>query len=192
MDVLVGHPKLVSEGLDLLWFPTLAFYQLDSSVFTVRQASRRSWRIGQRQPVEVHFLVYAGTLQARALHLMASKLQASLAVEGELPEDGLAAGEAEEDFLLALAREAVGGADSHEGGLEALFADAARRAVDDAFLLPDGEEATEEPDGAAAEPPPAQVLSFEDFRRQMGLPALAQVSRVRRVTVPKEQLRLFG
>ena len=57
----------------------------------MRQASRRSWRIGQTEPVQVVFMVYRNTLQADALTLVAQKLQSSLAVEGELPEDGLAA-----------------------------------------------------------------------------------------------------
>src|SRR5438093_691299 len=74
---------------------------------TLRQASRRSWRIDQRQPVRVHFLIYPGTLQAKLLHLVATKLQASLVVNGELPQHGLAAEEAEDDVFLALARHAV-------------------------------------------------------------------------------------
>ena len=41
---------------------------------------------------------------------MASKLQRSLAVEGELPEDGLAANENDgEDLMMALARRIVSG-----------------------------------------------------------------------------------
>ena len=36
-------------------------------------------------------MAYRNTLQADALKLVAKKLQRSLAVEGELPEDGLAA-----------------------------------------------------------------------------------------------------
>ena len=55
----------------------------------MRQASRRSWRIGQTRPVKVVFMAYKNTLQADALKLVAKKLQSSLAVEGELPEDGL-------------------------------------------------------------------------------------------------------
>ena len=47
----------------------------------MRQASRRSWRIGQTQPVRVVFMVYRNSLQADALKLVAKKLQSSLAVE---------------------------------------------------------------------------------------------------------------
>ena len=52
----------------------------------------------------------ARLLQADALKLVAKKLQSSLAVEGELPEDGLAAyGDDGDDLMLALARKIVAG-----------------------------------------------------------------------------------
>ena len=85
----------------------------------MRQASRRSWRIGQTRPVKVVFMAYRGTLQADALKLVAQKLQSSLAVEGELPEDGLAAygddGDDGDDIMLALARKIVNGEEEEEG-----------------------------------------------------------------------------
>ena len=76
----------------------------------MRQVSRRSWRIGQTRPVRVVFMSYRGTLQADALKLVAKELQSSLAVEGELPEDGLAAfGDERDDQMMALARKVVSG-----------------------------------------------------------------------------------
>ena len=76
----------------------------------MRQASRRSWRIGQTRPVKVVFMSYRNTLQADALKLVAKKMQSSLAVEGELPEDGLAAyGDEGDDMMMALARRIVSG-----------------------------------------------------------------------------------
>ncbi len=43
---------------------------MDYSVYTMRQASRRSWRIGQARPVKVVFMAYRNTLQADALKLV--------------------------------------------------------------------------------------------------------------------------
>ena len=77
----------------------------DYSIYVSRQASRRSWRIGQTRPVKVVYMAYRNTLQADALKLVAKKLQSSLAVEGELPEDGLAA--FGDDMMMALARKLV-------------------------------------------------------------------------------------
>ena len=108
IDVLICHPRLVQTGLDLIDFQTLAWYETDYSVYVMRQASRRSWRIGQTRPVKVVFMSYRNTLQADALKLVAKKLQSSLAVEGELPEDGLAAyGDDGDDLMMALARKLV-------------------------------------------------------------------------------------
>ena len=77
-------------------------------MYVARQASRRSWRIGQTRPVKVVFMSYRNTLQADALKLVARKMQSSLAVEGELPEDGLAAyGDDGDDLMMALARKLV-------------------------------------------------------------------------------------
>ena len=61
-DVLVCHPRLVQTGLDLVDFPTIVWFEMDYSVYTMRQASRRSWRIGQTQPVQVVFIAYRNIL----------------------------------------------------------------------------------------------------------------------------------
>ncbi len=69
-------------------------------------------------------MAYRNTLQADALQLVAKKLQSSLAVEGELPEDGLAAyGDDGDDLMLALARKIVAG-DAGEESVEDVFAQA--------------------------------------------------------------------
>ncbi|MBF0552422.1 MAG: DEAD/DEAH box helicase, partial [Deltaproteobacteria bacterium] len=80
LDVLITNPKKVEVGLDLLDFPSIVFYQLPMSTYTLRQASRRSWRIPQTRPVKVYFLTYAETMQTRLMQLMADKLMTSLAV----------------------------------------------------------------------------------------------------------------
>ena len=91
LDALICNPRLVQTGLDLVDFPTICWFETDYSVYTMRQASRRSWRIGQTRPVKVVFMVYENTIQTEALRLVAKKMQSSLAVEGELPEEGLIA-----------------------------------------------------------------------------------------------------
>jgi hypothetical protein len=102
--VLVSQVKLVETGLDLIEFPTLVFHQIPLSTFTLRQASRRSWRIGQSEPVRVYYMAYKDTLQSKLLSLMASKISASSALEGSFSEDGLAALAGGEDLTTELAR----------------------------------------------------------------------------------------
>ena len=146
VDVVICHPRLVQTGLDLIDFPILCWFETDYSVYTMRQASRRSWRIGQRHPVKVIYMAYRGTLQADALKLVAKKLQSSLAVEGELPEEGLAAyGDDGDDLMMALARQVVSG-DAQEDAetLEAVFAQARdAEASAEEFLVDDGWQAVE-------------------------------------------------
>ena len=146
VDVIICHPRLVQTGLDLVDFPTIVWYETDYSVYTMRQASRRSWRIGQTRPVKVIFMAYRNTLQADALKLVAKKLQSSLAVEGELPEDGLAAyGDDGDDLMLALARKLVNGnEDNAADTVEAAFAHArTAESESEAYLVDDGWKATE-------------------------------------------------
>jgi hypothetical protein len=66
LDVLMTNPRKVEVGMDLLDFPSIVFYQIPMSTYTLRQASRRSWRIPQKKPVRVYFLAYSGTMQTRA------------------------------------------------------------------------------------------------------------------------------
>ena len=146
IDVLICHPRLVQTGLDLIDFPTIVWAETDYSVYVMRQASRRSWRIGQTRPVKVVFMAYRGTLQADALKLVAKKLQSSLAVEGELPEDGLAAyGDDGDDIMLALARKIVNGEEEEEGeSVEDAFAQARdAEAVSEELLVDEGWHAVE-------------------------------------------------
>lgn len=104
VDCIIANPKLVETGLDLLAFPTLVFYQTGYSIYTLRQASRRSWRIGQDKPVKIYYMYYQGTMQEKALRLMGSKLQASLAIEGKFSDEGLAAMTSGEDMTTLMAR----------------------------------------------------------------------------------------
>ncbi|MCY3958686.1 MAG: hypothetical protein OXG65_10365 [Chloroflexi bacterium] len=144
IDVLICHTRLVQTGLDLVDFPTICWYEADYSVRTMRQVSRRSCRIGQTRPVKVVFFAYRNTLQADALKLVAKKLQSSLAVEGELPEDGLAAyGDDGDDLLLALARQVGNGATDGET-VEDVFAQAtSAAAAAKELLVDDGWQAVE-------------------------------------------------
>jgi len=107
MQVCVCHPKLVQTGLDLLAFPSIFFVQTGYSIYTLRQASRRSWRIGQKERVRVAFFTYSDTAQETCLRLMGKKLLVSLALEGKLHTEGLQTMDEDDDLLTALARELI-------------------------------------------------------------------------------------
>jgi hypothetical protein len=107
VQVVVGHPRLTQTGLDLWAFPDIFFYETGYSIYTLRQASRRSWRIGQRNNVNVKFFHYAGTMQEACVRLMGKKLLVSLAMEGKFASEGLQATDEGDDILMAMARELV-------------------------------------------------------------------------------------
>ena len=107
VQVTISHPKIIETGLDLLSHPSLIFYESGYSLHTLRQASRRSWRIGQWQPVRVYYLHYEDTVQTACLRLMGRKLLVSLAMEGKFSGEGLQALDDDDDMLTAMARELV-------------------------------------------------------------------------------------
>ena len=109
-QVLLTNPELVKTGLDLLPFTSIIFYQMGDNLYTMRQASRRSWRLSQTDPVSVYFMYYRGTVQEQATNLAATKLQAAMSIEGKFSEEGLQAMSNNEDFLTQIASSVVNGA----------------------------------------------------------------------------------
>jgi hypothetical protein len=172
MQVCISHPRLVSTGLDLLAFPSIFFVQTGYSIYTLRQASRRSWRIGQKHAVRVAFFTYSDSAQERCLRLMGKKLLVSLAMEGKLQGEGLQAMDDEGDLLTAMARELV----TQQGVGEAAAAvwKALQRPRDEATSSPAAE--CDHPVLSSNEP--AVVLEAE--QPKLWIP-----------TAPPEQLSLF-
>ena len=122
IQVLITNPSLVETGLDLNDFTTIYYYNISYNLFTLRQSSRRSWRINQKAPrVEVYFSYYEGTMQNRAVRLMASKLAVAGIIEGNFTDEGLAAMSDCADMTTALARELTQGIKDEVEDLGAVF-----------------------------------------------------------------------
>ncbi len=103
-DCLICNPEIVKTGLDLYAYTTIVFFQTGYNIFTLRQASRRSWRLGQKQPCKVYYLYYSDTMQSRAIDLIARKLNSATALDGRLSNEGLNQLADEDDaFILAKA-----------------------------------------------------------------------------------------
>lgn len=151
-------------------------------------------------------LVYHQRLQAEALSLVAAKTRASLMVEGELPEEGLAALDGDGgDVFLALARKlADPGSDlADERSLEALFAAARAATLEEDEVLANAwggalnlaaadarasaSPMLPEPTAAVAVPSLGQLVRFEQLAE-----ALRRRQRHRWRAVAPEQLQLFA
>ena len=110
-DIVISHPQLVQTGLDFFGkgdathnFNSIVFYETGYNPFTMQQAARRAWRIGQSRDCRVYYLQYAGTMQQRAMALMARKMAAMMALDGRLSVEGLAGMADDESAAMALAR----------------------------------------------------------------------------------------
>ncbi len=120
LDVLICNAELVKTGLDLIQFSSVVFYEITYSLYTLWQAVRRVWRLGQIHPVRAVFSVYEGTMEARALSLMGAKMKAAQLLYGD-EVGGAIVPQEDGDLLTELAREVLNGADLPD--LQTLFAD---------------------------------------------------------------------
>ena len=109
-DVMLSHPQLVSTGLDLFDkggghnFSTIVFYETGYNLFTMRQAERRAWRIAQTRECLVYYLFYKGTMQERAMALMAKKMVAARSIDGKFTTEGLLSLAGDENAQMSLVR----------------------------------------------------------------------------------------
>jgi superfamily II DNA or RNA helicase len=120
LDALVVNPRLVETGLDLIAFSSVVFAEIEYSLYTLWQAVRRVWRLGQTKPVKAIFSVYSEAMEARALALMGQKMKAAQLLYGD-EVGGAIVPEEDGDILMKLAREALESADLPD--LQSLFAD---------------------------------------------------------------------
>lgn len=102
LDVMICQPQLVELGLDLLEYERIFWFEPEYKINTVRQASRRSWRIGQTNDILVSASFYASSFQQQAWALIARGMQAALHTEGDLVSHAISVFEQEDDLTLAL------------------------------------------------------------------------------------------
>jgi hypothetical protein len=203
VQVVICHPRLVQTGLDLWSFPDVFFYETGYSIYTLRQASRRSWRIGQRNNVNVKFFYYAGTMQETCVRLMGKKLLVSLAMEGKFASNGLQAIDEGDDILMAMARELVTEKGIGESA-DAVWKQVVERQAD-VFGVRAGETSQSEMEAEPPErnvpeiiiPPPAPIPAMVTQLLMFGMsPEGAQPPkasrRPSRDAIPSDQMALFG
>ncbi len=169
VDVIISHPKKVETGIDLLDFPTIVWMSPHYSVYTVLQASRRSWRIGQTKPVKVIFFAYADTIQEQALYLVAAKVAATLRVNGAtVADDSLAEldGITGNDIVATLARIVTGDSEVSTQSLQQAFAEANVGLRQANTIIGDYEMVADEPEPELLTGEEAQVIIDATLTRQ--------------------------
>lgn len=92
VNVLITHPRSIEVGLDLYDYVDILWQGTEFSVYTIMQASHRSYRVNQTKDVRVFFYYYESTMQGKALELISAKVAAAMRVNGDVVEtDSLAA-----------------------------------------------------------------------------------------------------
>ena len=91
-NVVISNPELVKTGLDLVFAPTLIFYEITFNLGTMMQAAGRSYRLNQTHThCKTYYLFCEGTMEQTAVQLMSRKQRAAKLLTGdigELDEDG--------------------------------------------------------------------------------------------------------
>lgn len=89
VKVVVTNMRLVEVGIDAIFLPSIYFYQMNEDINTVRQSSRRAWRIGQDLECRVYYAVYNGTTQVAQFKRLMTKRSHALLAEGRLDKSEL-------------------------------------------------------------------------------------------------------
>ncbi len=180
LDALVVNPRLVETGLDLIAFSSVVFAEIEYSLYTLWQAVRRVWRLGQTKPVKAIFSVYSEAMEARALALMGQKMKAAQLLYGD-EVGGAIVPDEDGDILMKLAREALEAADLPD--LQSLFAD-------DVVVSNSPLGCPTAPSVPLPIPETPKVISWSDWMTQKGM-AVRSASRSRPKQVIQNQVSLF-
>lgn len=129
MKVCIVNPKCVETGLDFCFkhngkvynYPSIIFYQLGYSLFTIWQASRRHYRLNQKEECRTYYMAYRWTIQEVVISMIAEKMAATAAIQGKFSADGLSAMAQGVDTRVRLAQ-ALSDMDNETGKeLQAMF-----------------------------------------------------------------------
>ncbi|MBL8162794.1 MAG: hypothetical protein JNJ61_12475, partial [Anaerolineae bacterium] len=110
-NVVISNPELVKTGLDLVFAPTLIFYEITFNLGTMMQSAGRSYRLNQTHThCKTYYLFAEGTMEQTAVQLMSRKQRAAKLLTGDIGLTGLDAltegeGGFEEALLEAIGRD---------------------------------------------------------------------------------------
>jgi len=110
-NIVISNPELVKTGLDLVFAPTLIFYEIVFNLGTMMQAAGRSYRLNQTHThCKTYYLFAEGTMEQTAVQLMSRKQRAAKLLTGDIGLTGLDAltegeGGFEEALLEAIGRD---------------------------------------------------------------------------------------
>lgn len=86
-EVWITNPILVKEGLDLIDYPVIIFYNFDYEPLKIQQASRRAWRSIQTVDCETYYFYYKNTIEEKIMKSITLKKMEMNAIEGKFNID---------------------------------------------------------------------------------------------------------
>lgn len=128
VNIIICSMELVKVGLDLIVTPTIIFYQFSWSMFTMSQASRRAYRIGQQRECRLYYLAYADSFQEYMAKIIAQKNKASQTINGNVSSDGLNSMLGDDGDLQSLLIKSIKNGDTLKGSSEEWIATTTERA----------------------------------------------------------------
>lgn len=127
--VFITNPRNVETGLDFCFmrngkqynFPTLYYYQMGYSLFTIWQSSRRHYRLNQREECRTYYSAVKGSAQEAVIGIIAEKMSATSAIQGKFSAEGLTALANGVDAKMKLAQALSNMDDSSGADLQGMF-----------------------------------------------------------------------
>ena len=82
-EVWITNPILVKEGLDLIDYPIIIFYNFDYDPLKIQQASRRAYRSIQTVDCETYYFYYKDSVEEKIMKSITLKKIEMNAIEGK-------------------------------------------------------------------------------------------------------------
>jgi len=185
LDVLIVNPKLVETGLDLVMFQEIVFFEITYSLYTLWQAMRRVWRLGQAKTVRTTFLVYKGTVEQAALDIMGTKMKYAMMLYGDNASGVLVDDSGDDDIERMMIAQALEGKTYESlGDLNHLFTTDEQRPAMDITDSPMGSPTAVSPRMPTLDPEPA-------LKTWAAMQNFVPLKKVRKVTVNTAQVSMF-
>lgn len=87
VEVWITNPILVKEGLDLIDYPVIIFYNFDYEPMKISQAASRAWRSTQTVDCETYYFYYEDSIEEKIMKSITLKKMEMAAIEGKFAVD---------------------------------------------------------------------------------------------------------
>ena len=87
VEVWITNPTLVKEGLDLINYPTIIYYNFDYEPLKIQQGAHRAWRSTQKNYCKTYYMYCVDTIEEKIIKSVTLKKMEMNALEGKYDID---------------------------------------------------------------------------------------------------------